>query len=224
MKTMALETQTPELQGLAALIAEYWAYLAAIGAAVGSIFTLWRRYVKKRVASTRTWWKDAVNLPRTLIEIKNELQFENGISLRQKLLAIGQDLFELKRVIVSETAARRAMLQAVEAPIFECNESGALLWANAEFLKVTQKGIQQILGSNWRNIIALPDREEFVDGWQRAITEGTDFNAKFRLARADDEVWMNFEAVCVKDDLGNVVSYLGGLKPTRDPRLHTTES
>ena len=218
---MSFEQQTPEL---AELIGKYWGYIVGFFSALGLIYGAWRRYVKKRISGARTWWKDAVALPTTLLEIKNELQFENGMSLRQRVIRIGEDLMELRRVVASETAARRSLLQTIDSPMFECNERGQLLWANQDFLRVTQKNISQILGSNWRNIIALPDREEFIEGWHRAITEGTDFSTKFRLSLPDGEEWMFFEVVCNKDDLGNVISYLGRMRPAKDPRIHATDA
>lgn len=216
MKVMALET--PELPTIADLIARYWGHLAAVSAALATIYAAWRKYVRGRIRPLYIWLREVASLPLTLVEIKNELQFENGVSLRQKLTMIGEDLTQLKRIISMETAARRSHLQLAETPMFECNDHGQFLWANDVLLKTVQKSLPQILGSNWKNIIALPDREEFFEAWTHAVAEAIDFSTKFRLTTPDGEQWMFFDAVCIKDDLGNVLSYLGKMKEVQDPR------
>jgi len=221
-RTMAMET--PELKTLADILGEYWGYLVSGITAIGVAWAFYRRYVRGKYTKAKEFVSLAVNAPYAIVAIQNELQFENGVSLRDRLITLGEDVVGLRRMMMSETANRRMTLALVETPIFECNKDGSFLWANPALLKMANRGLHQMVGDNWRNSVATPDRDRIVDEFERAVDDGTDCRLKFRLTTGDDtEEWVVLDAICNKDDLGNVLGFIGNIRLIRDPRIHATE-
>jgi len=197
-------------------------YAGAIGGVLAVAASVWAylKLVRGKGRIFLAWCRNAVNTPTAVAKILTELQFENGMTLRDRLLVIDDNMSGLRRMIQFETASRRAILQTVPMAMFEADKDGRFLWANTVFLDTADCSLSEIAGNNWRNIIAGPDREEVFDGWMDAVRDGTDFKAKFRLATDASEQWVRFHAICNKDELGNILGYGGKIVEIADPRIH----
>lgn len=217
---MEPESTTTTLTELAGLIKEYWGYLVGVLAAAVATWGFVRK-CRQKYTSVREFVTLAINAPYAVVAIQNEL-FENGIS---KLVELRGDVIGLKRMLMAETSNRRNTLNSVDTPLFECNKDGEVLWANNALLKVTGRPMERILGDNWRNSVATPDRRDVIEQFEDAVKDGTDCRLKFRLSTGDEsEIWVLFEAICNKDPLDNVLGFLGKVREIRDPRnIHATE-
>jgi len=205
-----------------ALLGEYWGYMVGFAAGLATLLTLYHKYLRKLPKAIIGWITAAIKLPVTLEAIQAELRFENGIGLREKLTGYDENMAGFRRMLASETANRRMTWQYINTPIFEADKNGKFLWANTSYLDLTECDLPEITGNNWRNSIAGPDRTDVVDAGAMAVTDGTDCKVKFRMVTTTNEQWVAFHAICNKDDLGNVLGFVGRLKPTDDPRIHRT--
>ena len=199
-------------------LSEYWGYIVGLVVGLGSLFAFYRKYLRGVPKGAAVWLKAAARLPVTLEKIQAELRFENGIGLREKLTGYDENMAGFRRMLASETANRRMTWQYINTPIFEADKNGKFLWANTSYLEMTECDLPDIAGHNWRNSIAGPDRTDVVDQWAVAVNDGTDCKIKYRLVTENNEQWVSFHAICNKDDLGNVLGFVGRIKPTDDPR------
>lgn len=219
----AMTMETPEVNTLTETIGEYWGYIVAVFGALAAIIAFVRKYVIKQIRGISKWTAAAIALPTTLDDIRTQLQFENGMRLQDWIKRADENMSGIKRLIAYETTARRAIWQSLDMAIFEASADGKFLWVNDAFLEFTGRIIGQITGNNWRNCIVTPDREDSIEEFARCVRDGTDCRMKFRMNTSDDtETWVLFDAVCNKDDLGNVLGFVGKLRETRDPRVHAT--
>lgn len=215
MNTLTMET--PEKSIFDAL-KEYWAYGAAFG---GFIFSAWAylKLVRGKWAAFREWCRKAANAPAMVEEIKAELLFEGGVSVRQKLAMIGQDLQLMSAHILTGVLARRAMMETLDVAMFEADASGRFLWVNNAFLELVDREFSQVIDFNWRNAIHDLDRDITVEQWRSSVVDCSDYSGRFRVRSDEGNTWVKMEATCLKDSLGHVLQYVGKLVPTADPKL-----
>lgn len=218
----------PEQPNILKQLSEYWGYLAVLGGAIVFLVGFIRKYVWRCLKFCGSWCHAAFTLPLALQAIKSELQFENGMSLRQKLTNMDDNLVGLRQLVTFETISRRAILDSVDAPIFEFGSDGKFQWGNKACLKMSGCEMRDLLGDNWFNMIAGPEREETMDGWRLAVLNGTDYKTKFRVGRDTDEIWVRFSAICNRDELDTVLKFTARMWEIPDPRhiggIHVTEA
>lgn len=212
-----METPTP-VQNVAAMLAEYWGYLLSFLGGLTAMFVFYHKYCKGKYTALKAWGAAFVAAPNAIKEMRDELSLDGGLTFRQWAALIDDDLKGVRRIVAFETISRRYMWDSIDAPIFEAAIDGKFLWANRAYLKTTECEMKAILGHNWRNVVAGPDRDELIDGWEMAVRDGTDYKAKFRLATDNSEKWVRFSVICNKDDLGNVLGFTGKLWEIPDPR------
>lgn len=210
MNTSITMEQTPETSSLLAKIS---GYLTIIIAAVGGLVTIFGyfKFARGRWKNFRNWCGQMAELPKIAERIEAELIYENNISLRQQLAFLTADLHALSQIIQSETAARRATLEVIESAIFEWDKEGSCVWVNAAYRELVGRTFEQIRGENWRNSIHDLDRKMVVENWEKSIEDKTDFRSRFRVTNEKAEFWVTCEAVCNKDELGNVLGFVGKL-------------
>ncbi len=219
MATLNIATMdTPTGPNWLQFINEYWKEATLFFAAVGAIWG-YIKLVHGKWQAIKLWFKNAAAAPNAILEIRKELEFEPGLTVRQRLATIGDDINHIRQVVSNEIANRRAALQHVETPLFEFDLKGHFVWANDALLEMVAADIEQVRINNWRNIIAGPDRVQVIEGWSQAVADGTDYRTKFRLAIADGaESWVIFSVLCNKDDSGNILGWIGKMRKISDPR------
>ena len=217
-----MEPQLPEPSWIIESASAWWKQIVAFFGAVGAVYAFYRKYLKGKYGKIMAWISAAAAAPLAIVEIKKELEFEAGVSLRQKLIIIGDDLARLGQILSNEIANRRAALQHVETPLYEFDLNGRFVWGNDALLETADCELADVLGNNWRNCIAGPDRPSVLEAWAMAVKDGTDFRTKFRLATDGNEQWVLFSVICNKDSVGNVLGWIGKLRKIADPRIHNT--
>lgn len=225
---------TQETSAILTTLAEWWKEFLAAGGIGGVIAFLKARKISisKVLKGVYGWLRAAVMLPIRLegietrcTELQSQLSMKDGKGLMTWAERVDESLIGVRRTLALETSMRRVAMQGVDRAIFEAAADGGFRWVNDRFLAETGGSIDDVRGENWQNIVALPDREEFTDAWHRQVRAGNNFRGKFRLNTNDGyERWMSFDATCNKDDLGQVLGYLGYLRPIADPRVHQSEA
>jgi len=194
---------------------DYWKEAVAFFAALGAIWG-YIKLIHGKWQNIKLWFKNAADAPKAILDIRKELTLDANLSLRQAVINLGGDLQKLASLLNAETTWRRAILDSLHVPIFEADKDGRFMWANSVLLDATDFEMHQVMGNNWRNFIADPDRRTIIDGWATAVQDATDFRGNFRLSGTNQ--WMLFDAVCNKDTFGNVLGFVGKLRKIEDPR------
>ena len=214
---------TPQTPDILATLGEYWKQITAVFVGLGGAYTFYRKYLRGRYAKVKTWATSAVQLPLTLEGIKQELEYEHGISLRQQIGRMSGDVKTLGQILSNEIANRRSALQFATTPLLEFDINGKFVWANEALLELVECELPDVLGNNWRNFIGGQHRSSVMNGWNSAVLDGTNFKTKFKLVTEAAECWVLFNVACNKDGEGNVLGWLGKLKVIEDPATHVTQ-
>ena len=227
MNTTLTMEPTQETSALLTTLAEWWKQIAAVAGGIGGFLAFLRaRKIKisKVLKAVYGWIRAAVLLPVTLGEIQTQLQMKDGRGFSVWAEGVDQTLIGVRQALALETSHRRASMQNAQRAIFEAGADGRFLWVNTEFETEADCLLREVQGNSWRNIVAIPDREAFYDSWQEAVKDGTNFKGRFRLnVESGPDRWMLFDATCNKDEFGQVLGYLGYMRPTADPRaIHAT--
>lgn len=220
-KTM--ELQPPESFSLLRILANWWEWIVAFVTGLGLLIAFYKKYVKGKVKKARQWSKSFIETPRLIEEMRTQLTFANGETLQQWVDRRESSVVNLSRRIAFETHSRRIIYDTLSIPFFEADKNGMFMWANEALLTLAGADMQDILNNNWKNSIAIPDRASVIAGWNSAVKDGADLRIKFRLTTETSEVWVQMTAFCNKDELGQVLGFIGKLKEVPDPRIHGTE-
>ena len=204
--------ETPETSsGLISKISEFWPYIVS---AIGVIGTIWG-YVKFAHGKGRklfAWFQLALDAPNAVAQLR-----ANMVD-RAEFVDLKTNVQDMRRTIVAETASRRALFQHSDTAFFEADSNGRMLWVNTAYLTMVDRELHEVTDNNWRNSIHDLDRPAAVEAWRTAVADNTDYRFKFRVSTDTAEFWVIAEALCTKDDLGNVLKFVGALRKIADPR------
>lgn len=225
MRAIAMEP-SPEVNTIFELLKDYWQWIAASGiftaisATVGFLWK-WREKVTRSVKAVAAWFVVAAKLPVMIADIQTQLRMRDGKGFSAWAESVDTRFIRVTQALALESSIRRTNMEDADQAIFEADAQGHFLWANTEFLRMSASRMDDVLGENWLNIVALSDRDKFANEWQKAIDRGRNFKGKFRMNVEDgEEYWLSYDATCNKDELGQVLGYLGYMKLVRDPRVH----
>jgi PAS domain S-box-containing protein len=208
-KDIMLEPTPETTPKLIATLAEYYGYVLLFLGGLGAIGG-YLKFCHKRLKAAQRWCGRFLDAPNVVARLEAQMKVESGKTLIEEITWLRSSLDSIRAHVATETAARRAIMQCDEDAFFEANMKGAVLWANTAFLVMTGRKLEQITGFNWRNAIHGHYREAVVENWMSSVRDGTDFSDRFRVIRPDESVVsVRCEAYCNKDELGNVLGWVG---------------
>lgn len=215
--TNEMAMEAPETTGLIALVKEYWHYILGL---LTGLATIWGylKLVHGKGRAFLAWLRVAIDVPNAIAQLR-----VNMVD-RAEFDGLKANVQDIRVRISTETSARRALLQHSETAFFEADNRGRVLWVNAAYLSLVDRELHEVTENNWRNSIHDLDRKAAVDAWRMAVNDSTDYRFKFRISTDNSEFWVIAEALCTKDDLGNVLSFAGALRKIVDPRGYATVS
>ncbi len=209
---------SPESTSLLAKISEYLGVIIAIAGSIGVVFGYFK-YLHGKMRNTKNTVKAFINIPTVLAEIQHEqglvraeLVFESNLSLRQKLSEVGENLKLLKDVFTIEINTRRAMFRHAEIAYFETDNQGNCIWVNQAYEDLCDRSLDDVKGKGWRSHILDVDRYKVIKEWERAVEEKRDFTMRFQYSTRKGDFLVITNAVAIKDDLDNLLSYVGTVK------------
>lgn len=214
--------ENPQTPDLLSVLAEYWKFITAIAGGLTATVLFYRKYCRGKYTKIKNWCSSAVQLPITIESIRQELEYEHGISLRQQIALMSGDVKSLGQILSNEIANRRSALQFATTPLLEFDINGKFVWANEALLELTECELPDVLGNNWRNFVSGQHRNSVMQGWSSAVLDGTNYKTKFKLVTEAVECWVLFNVACNKDAEGNVLGWLGKLRVIDDPAILTT--
>lgn len=90
------------------------------------------------------------------------------------------------RDLVALGNARQAARDDIDSePGFEADAHGNFIRANRALQRLSQRGSDAFLGSEWEHIVADSDRERVWDAWCDAVHRGRTFEATFDIVAID---------------------------------------
>jgi len=134
--------------------------------------------------------------------IRNAFYYEN---LESQVQTRTKELADSERHL-------RNLTEAAPVGIFHLDRAGHLVLINEQWRRIT--GIQWLNGppAAFHRIIHPEDRERAVGLWQKAMASRTEFQAEYRLLRADETiVWVIGRAVFELDEQGEISGTVGTL-------------
>jgi PAS domain S-box-containing protein len=109
-------------------------------------------------------------------------------------------------------ARYRTLAMATAQIIWTGPPDGGVADVSDSWTAVTGHPKEAALGRRFLELIPDPDRERFVEPWRRALAEGREFEAEFRLRHADGRLLhMRSRSMPVRDVDGSVHERIGAL-------------
>jgi diguanylate cyclase len=116
------------------------------------------------------------------------------------------------RLVRSDVERRRFRTLAECSPVgvFETDATGACIFTNNSWQRITGLSAEESLGTGWVKAIADEDRERVFAAWESAARNNICFEETFRFRRPSGDVrWVHVQAAAVRNKAGEVTSWVG---------------
>lgn len=158
--------------------ADTWDLLGKVFAALAGggtfLYGCWR-YGVRPIAR---FGKSVMQTFQNVEDISKQLRPNGGGSLRD-----GIDRIEMRLTAIEQR--NRAVVLEVPYGVFEADASGSCLWVNRTFLRLTGRGLDEVLGSGWISAVAPEDRAAVSEEWAACIAQGREFSMNYDLVDLD---------------------------------------
>jgi PAS domain S-box-containing protein len=110
-----------------------------------------------------------------------------------------------------ESEARfRSLCESSPIGIFYTDIMGRCLYTNARWQELAGLTLAESLEEGWSRAIHPDDRAAVFAKWNRCVSEGQDFEKKFRFLKPQGEVcWVHARATAICNERGEIVGYVG---------------
>ena len=153
------------------------------------------------VAGTPKWWDVTVTLIR------------DAEGKPDRLLSVSRDITESRAadMAVRESEARFKMFaQAMPNQIWSATPDGLLDWFNDRVFSYSGLGFEDLGGDKWAQMVHADDIGPAAAMWNKALEAGKQYQAEFRLRRADGLWrWHLARALPIKDEAGVITRWIG---------------
>lgn len=114
----------------------------------------------------------------------------------------------------------RTLAEALPHHVWTARPDGYLNWFNPRVYEYAGCGPGELDGEKWGGIVHPDDSSGAVAAWAKAIDSGQAYEVEFRLRRADGAYrWFLARAVPARDELGNVIRWIGSNTDVHDQKL-----
>lgn len=145
---------------------------------IGTLFTLaWKKVISPlvKLCKNQDFFIESVQ------EIRKELQTNGGNSIKDAIINLRdtcQRIENRQKVIVQRT---KAALHYSNVPLFETDETGRLVWSNANLCEITKNIANSLEGFDWINLFKENDREEVMSEFQSCLKMNRRFSKNTEL-------------------------------------------
>ncbi len=133
--------------------------------------------------------------------------------------AIKRVLDELKEINARKRAEealheseQRFKVLAENSPvgIFQTDVSGATIYVNPQWCKITGLSKKEAMGTGWLNAVHIEDRERLKSGWIEATQVQNNSYAEYRFVHKDGATaWVIGQATPVRDNKNMIIGFVG---------------
>ena len=155
--------------------------LGSIGSVITFFTLLWKKFINpliKLVKNHDVFIKSVDDL-RHLME--KELTTNGGNSLKDAIISMKEScrrIEDRQKVIIQRT---KAALHYSNVALFETDETGRLVWSNANLCDLTKNITSSVEGFDWINLFAENEREEVMDEFMSCIKMNRRFSKETKL-------------------------------------------
>lgn len=104
----------------------------------------------------------------------------------------------------------RFMAEAMPQKIFTADASGNVNYVNRQWTTFVGFAVEELLGSNWTQVLHADDAQETISRWKHAVETGETFQMEHRYRRADGEYrWHLTRAHAMRDGTGKISMWIG---------------
>jgi|15BtaG_2_1085339.scaffolds.fasta_scaffold00126_37 hypothetical protein len=139
-------------------IDEIVAIASLVGAIGSAIIFLWRFF-----KVTRVWFKDQKEIKNSILEIKSEVSYNGGGSIKDMVLKLSNtcDRMEVRQTVIDQRS--KIALHYQDRCLFETDREGNLIWANENFYQQTVGQGDISGGLDWVTVVDDEERGNFLD-------------------------------------------------------------
>lgn len=125
----------------------------------------WKKFLKPivKLCKNQDFFKESVE------EIRKELQTNGGSSLKDAIISMGESCARIEnrqKVIIQRT---KAALHYSNVALFETDETGRLVWSNANLCDLTKDIVNSLEGFDWINLFKEEEREEVLSEFKSCL-------------------------------------------------------
>ena len=109
-------------------------------------------------------------------EIRQELQTNGGSSLKDAIISMRESCARIEnrqKVIIQRT---KAALHYSNVALFETDETGRLVWSNANLCDLTKDIVNSLEGFDWINLFKEEEREEVLGEFESCLNMNRRFS------------------------------------------------
>jgi len=155
--------------------------LAIILGSLGGLGTVFTLFWKKVISPLVKLCKNQDFFVESVQEIRKELKTNGGNSIKDAIINLRdtcQRIENRQRVIVQRT---KAALHYSNVPLFETDETGRLVWSNANLCEITKNIVNSLEGFDWINLFKEEEREEVMNEFQSCLKMNRRFSKDAEL-------------------------------------------
>jgi diguanylate cyclase len=153
--------------------------------------------------------------PRRLSPQQREVLKQLAVAASQALEG-RRAVAEVRRAAeaLADSEARfRTLSEHAPLGVFHTDANGLCTYTNPRWQQIYGLTLEQSLGNGWSQTLHPSDRDLVWRTWQKAATEGRDFDMEFRILRPDRAVrTVRGQARSVKDPAGATSGFVGSVE------------
>ena len=151
--------------------------VGSLGSLVGFFTLAWKKVVSPlvKLCKNQDFFVESVQ------EIRKELKTNGGNSIKDAIINLRdtcQRIENRQKVITQRT---KAALHYSNVALFETDQSGRLVWSNANLCEITKNIITSIEGFDWINLFEEDEREEVMSEFKSCLLMNRRFNKLTKL-------------------------------------------
>jgi len=183
--------------------------LAGFFTSIGAIYYFICRAMKKLEPYTNM--TESISLINEDIkDIKKELTSNSGSSLKDLVFTIKADVKSNTDLTTTILNRQRWMLDNRSEPIFEANKDGKFTWVNDSFIKLTDRGLKDLKGHNWVNVLHEDSRNNILKDWFLAVENKRNFEHSVEIVDGKNNVY-DAKIVAHRQEDGNYIGTLNNV-------------
>lgn len=143
-----------------------------ISGITGICTLIWKKFLKPivKLCKNQDFFLESVN------DIRKELTTNGGSSLKDAIISMRESCGRIEnrqKVIIQRT---KAALHYSNVALFETDETGRLVWSNANLCDLTKDIVNSLEGFDWINLFKEEEREEVLGEFESCLSMNRRFS------------------------------------------------
>jgi len=168
----------------------------AIEAVIGVVTTagggLWAAWVKAIKPYLRSQKIKQAERDKKLTEIRDELKYNGGTSLKDMVLKIDTKTSRMELRLDGLEDNQKLAMNLQGLAFWESNDAGECTYVSPGLCKIMGRSESEIIGSGWLGWLHPDDKNRISEAWEYSIRNKSAFDEIYTFKRADgkwQKVW-----------------------------------